>query len=156
VRNFLTIALLTASLSACGASGADPTQAAAARVERCVDRLLERATHDGASEETLRRYARDTYCARFASHGWVYDDGALSIQAHRWLKQSGTCSTQAAGEPAQTVPCEQVRPPGQRELECALLRQVRRSEVEAYLGPLQREGVVKCDDGTPLDELGVP
>jgi hypothetical protein len=156
VRAFLAMALVVALLTACGGNteaGADP---AAARVERCVDRLLEHATPAGASEETLRRYTRETYCARFERRGWVYEDGALSIAAQTWLEEGVTCATARAGEPAQTVPCEQERPPGARELECALLRHVRKSEVVAYLERLQREGEVACDDGTPLDELGVP
>jgi hypothetical protein len=153
VRVLPAIAFLAASLSACGTGAESSNDPAAARTERCVDRLLEHALRDGTSEEGLRRYARDTYCARFEREGWVYDDGALSIEAHRWLVEGGTCSTQTPGEPAETAPCEPIDP---QRLECALLRHVRRSEVVAYLEHLGREGAVECDDGTPLDQLGVP
>ena len=152
MRVFLALALLSAALSACGSSGEARGGPASARVERCVDRLLESATTESTSQEGLRRYARDTYCARFERRGWVYDDGALKIDAQRWLEQGATCAAQASGEPAETVPCELVGP----RLDCALLRHVRRSEVAAYLEQLQRAGPVECDDGTPLDELGVP
>jgi hypothetical protein len=42
-----------------------------------------------------------------------------------------------------------------RILDCALLHHVRRSEVRDYVERLQREGAVECDDGAPLDDLGV-
>ena len=152
MRASLAMAFLAAALTACGSSGETGGDPAATRVERCVDRLLERTATDGTSEEDLRRYARDTYCARFEEQGWVYDDGALRIAAQHWLEQGATCATETAGEPPETGPCEQVGSP----LDCALLRHVRRSEVAAYLEQLQRAGPVECDDGTPLDDLGVP
>jgi hypothetical protein len=118
--------------------------------------LLERATAQDASDENARRYARDTYCARFETNGWIYEDGALSIAAHTWLEEAGTCATGSEGEPTKTVPCEQERRSGRQKLDCALLHTVRRSEVRDYVERLQREGSVECDDGTRLDNLGVP
>jgi hypothetical protein len=40
-------------------------------------------------------------------------------------------------------------------LDCALLHHVRAGEVRDYLERLRLESAVQCDDGTPLDELGV-
>ena len=127
---------------------------AIARIERCVDRLLQNATAQDASEEDLRRYTRDTYCARFERSGWIYEDGAMSIEAYIWLEESGTCVA-SEGDPPGTC---RARPkaPGPWVLDRALLRHIKRSEVRDYLERLQREGAVECDDGTPLDNLGVP
>jgi len=136
---------------------------ATSRVERCTDRMLSRARLEGysASErEGLRRYARTTYCDRFEQHGWIYDDGALRIDAHRWL-QSGSCASSEAVTPGQPpkpeprVPCEQLLGDDPL-LDCALLHHVRRHEVQAYLQSLERRHAVRCDDSTPLGELGVP
>jgi hypothetical protein len=142
--------LAAAALSACG-SGSD----SATQIDRCVDRLLERAAVEEAQQAGARRYARDTYCARFERKGWIHEDGTLKIDAHVWLEGSRTCATAGAGEPARTVPCDEVEDDEAR-LDCALLHHVRRSEVAAYLERLQRDNLVACDDGTPLDELGVP
>ncbi len=166
MRAHVALVLLTATLAACGSSSGETgdrappadrrATAAAGRTESCVERMLQRATAQDASEEDLRRYARDTYCARFERNGWIYEDGALSIAAHLWLEEGGTCATGSEGEPTRTVPCEEARPGGPRRLDCALLHQVRRSEVRDYVARLRREGAVECDDGTPLDDLGVP
>lgn len=107
----------------------------------------------------MRRYAEDAYCAPFERKGWVYEDGALSIAAQRWLDNAGAdeCAAGRAGEPPKTLPCERLdRPSTPRTIDCALLHRVRRTEAVAHLAELQRGGAVRCDDGTPLGELGVP
>ena len=119
----MAIVLVAVALSACGSNrgeardGAPSVQgtsaAAIARIERCVDRLLQNATAQDASEEDLRRYTRDTYCARFERSGWIYEDGAMSIEAYIWLEESGTCVA-SEGDPPSTVPCEEARSPGPR------------------------------------------
>jgi hypothetical protein len=118
--------------------------------------LLSRATAQDANDEGARRYARDVYCARFERRGWIYEDGALRIAAHIWLEEAATCAAGSEGEPTRTVPCEEERHISGWRLECAILHHVRRSEVTDYVAQLQREGAVECDDGTPLDKLGVP
>jgi hypothetical protein len=136
----LPIVLITVFLAACGTSGG-----ATSRIDKCADRLLSRSATSG---EQARRYAIDTYCAPFERNGWVYDDGALSIAAQHWLDNGGTCATAAAGAPTRTVPCEETTT---GIIDCALLHHVRRAEVEAYLAGRH----VQCDDGTPLENLGV-
>jgi hypothetical protein len=165
VRLSLVVLILVATASACGSgkseqrgempTGASPSPAAASRINRCVDRLMQHATTQSA---VARRYVRGTYCARFEKKGWVYEDGALSIAAQTWLENGYTCTTATggSGELTTTVPCEPERSGGVRILECALLHVVRKSEVSAYIDHLQTHEPVKCDDGTPLDELGVP
>ena len=113
--------------------------------------MVSRATVSNASKEEVRRYIETTYCGRFERNGWVYEDGALNIAVQKWLQESETCATASAGEPARTVPCQETGP-----IECALLHHVRRSEVKAYIEELQRKGEVRCDDGTSVEELGVP
>jgi hypothetical protein len=110
---------------------------------------------NGASKQAARRYVKQTYCARFEQHGWIYDDGALSIAAQKWLDSGGRCATGSEGTATRTVPCEQVTR-DDSTLDCALLHHVRRTEVIAYVAALGRKRVVRCDDGTPLKELGVP
>lgn len=114
--------------------------------------MTERADTSSASDETLRRYARDTYCSRFEQNGWVYEDGALSIDAQVWLDEGASCATAGEGEPAQTVPCAEET---DGRLDCALLHHVREDEVREYVEGLQLRGRVECDDGTPVDGLGV-
>ena len=165
VRTCVAIAVVAAGLAGCGSSnGVPPTgeprsevasAASRARIERCVDRLLSRARLDDEDEESTREYARRTYCARFERNGWIYSDGALSVAAQMWLEAGGTCATASTGKPVRTVPCEDVGA-RLRTLDCALLHHVRRSEVRKYLAQLERKRPVECDDGTPLDELGVP
>jgi hypothetical protein len=162
VRFFFAI-FTGAVLTACG-SGSDEGQstirrspAAMSRIERCVDRLLEAATTGDASKEEARRYVRNTYCARFGKEGWIYEDGALSIAAKRWLDEGARCSTAREGEPARTVSCEEERrAAGDRMLDCGLLRVVRRSEVRDYIERMRSNGAVECDDGSAFDELGIP
>lgn len=167
MRASLAIFLLAAVLAGCGTSGggqrdgATSTErdstAATARINECVDRLLSRSTTSGGSAQQVRRYAKDTYCAPFEQNGWVYEDGALSIAAQKWLDNGGKCATASEGKPTRTVPCEQTnRGTATRIIDCVLLHVVRRTEVVAYLAELQRDGDVHCDDGTPLEELGVP
>jgi len=159
----IAAAILIAALSACASSSSEPRDGALSaeadslgatqRIESCVDRLLSRANVLGASSTAVRRYGRNTYCARFERRNWIYDDGALSIKAHKWLQAGRTCVVGREGDKTRTVPCEEVGPRG---LECALLHHVRRSEVRKYVERLQGEGDVECDDETPLHELGVP
>jgi hypothetical protein len=127
----------------------------ASRVERCTQRLLQRA-HGGPTEEA-ERYVRVTYCEPFERRGWVYEDGTLSIDAHAHVANSGTrtCLSTKLGEPTRTVPCEELdRFARHRVLNCALLHLVARSQVRKYVEGLQQRGEVECDDGTPLDKLG--
>ena len=98
----------------------------------------------------MRSYIQRTYCDRFAKHGWVYEDGTLSIKAHLWVMNAYTCSEGSSDEPAVTVPCK----PSYDPMECALLHYVRRAEAQAYIKELTKTHHVTCDDGTPLDELG--
>jgi hypothetical protein len=147
------VALAAALLVAAGC-GADEHESSG-RLERCVDRLLSRSDSTAADEERVREYARTTYCERFDADGWVHEDGTLSIDAQHWLDRSGTCATGTEGEPTRTVPCEEHRR-NDPILDCALLHHVRVSEVRTYLEQLDRTVPVRCDDGTPVDELGVP
>jgi hypothetical protein len=55
------------------------------------------------------------------------------------------------------VPCDSLDWGAELEpLDCGVLHYVRRDEVRNYLAQLRREREVVCDDGTALDELGVP
>jgi hypothetical protein len=165
--SFPLLILVGAVLSACGSGSGerrDEAQstvrrapAATSRIERCVDRLLQAATTRDASKEEARRYVRNTYCARFEREGWIYEDGALSIAARRWLDEGATCAISGEGEPTRTVPCEEepLRA-GDRTLDCALLHVVRRSEVRDYIERMRRTGAVECDDGSAFDKLGIP
>ena len=163
VRTWLAIALLVVALAGCGGTGTEAggtdhrSSAASDRIERCTERFLERVQGEDASTEETRRYVEATYCAPFAERGWVYEDGTLSIAAHTWLIEGSSeeCASAGADEPAQTVPCEELEPTGGIQvLDCAILHQVRRSEVRVYLEQLQRKHEVECDDGTPVGELG--
>ncbi len=154
--------LLCAVLAGCGGSstgeardGAPTSKEASAasppKVERCVDRLLARSPTNELSAEQLRRYIETTYCRPFATKGWVYEDGALSIGAHESLQAEGTCVGGEIGRPERTLPCGV-----DAVLDCALLHHVRRREVRAYVEKLRRGSEVECDDGTPVERLGVP
>ena len=155
MRELVAIVFFAAVLAGCGTSGGEQldgttsterdSTAATSHIDKCIDRLLSRATTSGATEQQVRRYVRDTYCALFEQNGWVYDDGALSIAAQTWLDNGETCSSGT-----RTVPCET------NIVDCALLHHVRRTEVMAYVADRQRAGDVHCDDETPLEELGVP
>ena len=149
----------------CGSSGGepapqasgtdDPSRRAQARIERCTDRFVRRIKLEDFPELTpaqARRYVKTTYCAMFEKHGLVYDDGTLSIEVYT-DSRSAVCASSRAGEPARTVPCEDVIG-DYPVLDCAVLHHVRRSEVQKYLAELRETREVRCDDGTPLDELG--
>lgn len=125
------------------------------RVERCVDELMRTARLDDADTGAARAYVKRVYCDRFARNGWVYADSALSIAAQRWLVRGGreTCETATPSGTHKRIPCSRLPHPGPREIQCGMLRHVRRREVEAYLRKLGR---VVCEDGTPLGALGVP
>ena len=110
---------------------------------------------NAGTNEQARRYVRDTYCARFDENGWVYADGALSIEAQKWLEAGAACAASDTGDPTKTIPCT-TEAAGTELLDCALLHVVRRSEVKDYLERLQTNGPVECDDGTSLDDLGIP
>jgi hypothetical protein len=103
-----------------------------------------------------RRYVRDTYCARFDENGWVYADGALSIEAQKWLDARATCTASDAGDSVTTVPCTTTEAASTQVLDCAVLHIVRRSEVRDYIDRLKMSSPVECDDGTALDDLGIP
>jgi hypothetical protein len=153
MRACLTIVLLAALLAGCaGEPGSRSTPTAAVRIDKCADRLLSRAA-SGVDRQQARRYAIDTYCGPFERKGWVYDDGALSIAAQNWLDKGGVCATSSTTGRTQTIPCDQVNG---GMIDCALLHHVRKAEATAYIATLQKDGAVRCDDGTPLDELGVP
>jgi hypothetical protein len=138
-----------------GGSG-DASAEAAARVERCVERFLESAAPDESEEADVRRYIESTYCSRFERGGWVYEDGTLSIAAYRAVAEGYECATAEAGEEAVTIPCEELEGgDGPLVLDCAILHLVPRDEVREYVGELERSREVSCDDGTPLDRLGV-
>jgi hypothetical protein len=106
-----------------------------------------------ATQAQLRHYAEVTYCNRFAREGWVYEDGALSIDAQRWLARGASCAAGTEGGTTRTIPCEVVE---NGIMDCAMLHFVRRREVRSYIAELERRGNVSCDDGTPLTALGVP
>jgi hypothetical protein len=154
---FATAATALAVVPACGWGGGSggENRVAAPRVERCVDRFVERARPEGQTDEG-RRYVEKTYCRPFDRRGWVHEDGTLAIDAHVALTKGGSCATAEAGQPAETVPCDQLH---QLEdvvtLDCAVLHLVRREDVRRYIDKLKRTRRVACDDGTPLDKLGV-
>jgi hypothetical protein len=167
VRLFFAMLIVAGALSACGSGSGERrdevqstvrrSPAAILRIERCVDGLLQASTMPDASKEEARRYVRNTYCVRFEKQGWIYEDGALSIAAQRWLDEGATCATSREGEPMRTVSCEEERrAAGGRMLDCALLHVVRRSEVRDYIERIRSNGLVECDDGSALDKLGIP
>jgi hypothetical protein len=166
VKTSLAIALFAVVLAGCGGNGAPGSEGTATdqhsvvsneRVERCTERFLDRV--EGTDADKVRRYVEVTYCAPFAERGWVYDDGTLSIAAQSWLIENGSeeCASADDDQVAQTVPCDQVDSTGGvLVIDCAILHQVRRSEVRDYIAQLQRTHDVECDDGTPLEQLGAP
>jgi hypothetical protein len=166
MRLLALIATSVVVLSGCGGDdgtrdatpvGPRDSAAAALRIDRCVDRLLSGSALRDADVGPARRYTETTYCAPFEKYGWIYEDGALNIASQRWLDSGYECGAGSNTEPFHTVPCE----PARRDavsgtIDCALLHHVRRAQMTAYVEELQRESPVRCDDGTPLDELGVP
>jgi hypothetical protein len=138
---------LLGSAAACGSDGSGDVSSG--RVDRCVARFVERVEELGRAwtgEISVEAYARRAYCVPLERRGWVHDDGTLSIRVVT-ASGSSVCVSQAAGEPARTVPCE-----AERTLDCGLLHLVRRSEVQAYVATLPERA--ECDDGTPLGRLG--
>lgn len=140
-------------VTGCGSDGGGASReghgdAESARVERCTERILGRV--ESAARADARSYIERTYCAPFEEQGWVYDDGRLRIDAHVWISNSGSEACVSAG--TRTVPCSGER--GRQVLDCAILHHVSRREVEEYLEELSQGREAKCDDGTPLDELG--
>ena len=153
---------------AAGCGGEDRDDAApepasgssASAVAKCVDRFLARVDPDVEADvdaDALRRYLEETYCERFARRGWVYEDGALSIDAYRSVEAGvgEDCGEAEADGTTKTVPCD-ASAAEDGVLDCALLHHVRRSQVQAYLAELARAREVECDDGTAPEELGVP
>jgi hypothetical protein len=156
MRTWVAVALFVVALVGCGENN-QRSSAGSERIERCADRFLERAKSEDANTEETRRYIEVTYCTPFAERGWVYEDGTLNIAAQTWLIEGSSeeCVSAGADEPAQTVPCEELEPQGGMQvIDCAILHQVRTSEVRKYLEQLQRKHEVECDDGTPLEGLG--
>ncbi len=154
------IASIAVVVVGCGSNSSEAhqdTSAAASRVEKCSERIVERlASEDSAktTKEELRRYVETTYCAPFEHRGRIYDDGTLSIAAYLDLVESGSCALAEAGQETRTVPCEELDRSGPQTLDCAMLHYVRNSEVRKYIEKLQRSREVRCDDGTPLQKLG--
>ena len=154
VRAALFAAVAALGLAACGSRGN------ASLAEKCTDRFVARAVKKPgdtpATRAAIRQYAAVTYCDRFARKGWVYADGALSIDAQRWLDHGASerCATTGPSGKTMTTPCIAVEVP--RIIDCGMLHFVRQSEVRTYLAELQRRGRVVCDDATPLTALGVP
>lgn len=126
----------------------------AGRIERCTERFLSRS--DGGGSATVSSYIQRSYCEPFTRKGWVYYDGALKIDAHLYILSSGSCesATSTPGGQTTTLPCDP-RAALLDPLECAVLHYVRRDEVRAYIRKLERSQRLRCDDGTPLDKLGV-
>jgi hypothetical protein len=151
------VVLVALAVAVVVARRGDDAAAPGARVEACTERMLRRANNDDASRADARDYVETTYCAPFERRGWVYDDGALAIDAQLWLESSGSevCATAGAGGAATTIPCEELDR-GPKVLDCAILHLVRRREVRTYLEEFGREREVRCDDGTALEALGVP
>jgi hypothetical protein len=171
VRASVVTAVVALTLAGCGATGGDGDDARSAAaeepapggsaVERCTERFLERAEAEGlqgVTTEELRRYVEVAYCSPFERRGWVYADGTLSIDAHEWLEESGEWECAVAtepGQPAKRVPCEEVEGGDEATvIDCAGLHHVRRAEVREYVEKLRRRHDVRCDDGTPLEQLG--
>ena len=140
-------------LAGCG--GSDPETAkpnSSSRVEKCVERFVERA--EGGATQEAERYVRTTYCEPFEKRGWVHADGTLTIDAYV-NNTTVSCASAGPGEPSSTVPCERLDKQGDPPvLDCALLHLVRRSEVREYFASLRRKRGLTCDDGTRVTDLG--
>ncbi len=149
MRVALTVAVAALALAGCGSGAAE------GRAGKCADLMTRLApeTHTQVSQKELRAYALRAYCRRFARNGWVYPDGAMSIDAQKWLVGGMRCATSTGAGGTTTVPCEVVE---DAAMDCAMLHYVRRAEARAYIAELERRGPVSCDDGTPPADLGVP
>jgi hypothetical protein len=163
VRLIYALVLFAVVLSACGSvdnrdEGAASTSTSGGRVERCVDRLMEQNAPgvDAGTSDQARRYVRDTYCARFDENGWVYADGALSIEAQKWLDAGATCAVGDAGDSVATVPCTTTEAAGTQILDCALLHIVRRSEVRDYIDRLKTSSPLSATTGLLLTTWASP
>jgi hypothetical protein len=144
VTRALCALALVALLAGCGSNGDDPSASDGSRVEKCVERILDRAEGD-------ERQATAT-CEQFARRSFVNEDGTLSIDVVRSGGTSEGCAAPRPQEPAPTNPC--IDMPSDL-LDCGLLDLVRRAEVQAYLEERKREGALsRCDDGRPPEELG--
>ena len=154
------LAIVALAALAAGACDAGGNAASASRVDRCTERMLQRVQFEDfpeASRAQIEQYVEQTYCTEFESQGWLYDDGTVSIRAHLALADEGAeeCGVAEPGGAERTVPCEELDvAEAPLILDCAVLHHVPRREVEDYLRKLQRSGEVRCDDGTPLAELG--
>jgi hypothetical protein len=156
MRAAIAIAVLLA-VTGCSSGQKKAAQSDAtttARIERCTQRFLDRVK--GYDRAQLRSYIETAYCGKFARKGWVYADGTLSIKAHLELVNGYACSAgeSTPGGGTRTIPCDP-RAQALEPLECGILHNVRRAEVRAYIRKLKRTQKVRCDDGTPLDKLGV-
>ncbi len=109
-----------------------------AKAEKCTDLITRSAKPTPSlSQAQARRYVKKTYCDRFAREGWVYDDGALSIDAQEWLDHGGkeVCATQTPSGPAATRSLRTAR--GERSAGDDRLR-------HAPLRPAERSTDVHC------------
>jgi hypothetical protein len=156
VRVVFAAAIAVLALAACSSNDTS------AKAEKCTDLFMSSMRlHSQGRQASTRHYISVTYCNRFAREGWVYDDGALSIDAQRWLVRGGSevCGRSSTGGQTrtETVPCEQLEAQESfKTIDCAMLERVRRSEVREYIAALQKRTTIACDDGTPLNALGVP
>ena len=148
MRLALIAAVAALGLAACG-SGRSVD-----RADKCADLMVRLAPkqRDNVPKAVVRDYALRAYCRKFATNGWVYADGAMSIDAQKWLVRGYRCGTSTTSGRTMTVPCEIVE---NGTMDCAMLHYVRRSEVRAYVSELERRGPVSCDDGTLPVDLGV-
>jgi hypothetical protein len=157
---FTRVVVALALVSVVGCGSAATHSGTAAKAASCTNRLLMAAKPiaSRAPKAAARRYVMMTYCQPFARKGWVYDDGSLSIKAQLWLVQGTrkSCDKTAPGGQNKTVPCAALATPDEpRMVDCTLLRFVRRNEVRTYLARLEAGRRVRCEDGTPLANLGV-
>jgi hypothetical protein len=153
VRPRLALAAIVLLVAGCGSGEDAGEDEAAVRVERCIERFLERAESAELPEADFRRYAESAYCRPFEREGWIYEDGTLSIAAHMESGSEECVQAESDGE-TETVPCEEPDGGGPLVLDCAILHLVRRDEVQEYVRQLEQSREVSCDDGTALDRLG--
>ena len=157
MRIGLAIAVLLA-LTGCGGEkqAAQPTIEVSPRAALCTQRILDRVSGDNG--DNARAYIERVYCVPFDRKGWVFADGRLSIAAHLYVLNSGTCEESTGSGSSTTTTSITTTPCDPADLldplECAVLHYVRKNEVRAYIRKLQRKQSVSCDDGTPLDTLG--